>query len=199
MALAEAPTPVAAGMIHAPASELRRALAPVEHATGDEDQRPVLSAVLLSAHNGQLYAVAADNYRIAEAHIECQGNPDFLGESTTLIAASDRPAIAAWLKACGKHAEVDIALDGNLLTLGYGKRQLVVTLMDGQFPKYRSVMDVDTLPPVVFAVHPAFLADAGKAMAPENLVQIRAASATSPIHFRRDGYREIVMPVREAE
>lgn len=199
MALAEAPVEVAAGTVHVPASELRRALALVEHATGSEDDRPILSAVLLSARNGHLYAVASDNYRIAEAHIEVTGDASFLGDVTTLLPASDRPAVMAWLKSVGKYAEVDITLDNRSLVLSYGRRQITVTLMDGTFPPYWSVLGGDVLPPVVFAINPAYLADAGKALTGETTLQVRAEGPLAAVHFRRDGYREVVMPIRTAE
>jgi DNA polymerase III sliding clamp (beta) subunit (PCNA family) len=182
--------------VRAVAGEIRRALTLVEHAASKDEDRPILTVVALSAHRGHLYAVAADNYRIAEAHIAVVGDPDPLDGA--LLASSDRPAVLAWLKACGSEADVELRRDGSQLTFEYGRRQLTITLMDGPFPNYRHVMDTETLPRVVFSVNPAYLADVGKAFAGETIVQVLSDGPLSPVLLRRDDYREHIMPIRTA-
>jgi DNA polymerase III sliding clamp (beta) subunit (PCNA family) len=196
MVLAEAP--VAAGTLTVAASELRAGLALVEHAaSSDEDSRPILTNVLLRGGPDGLYAAACDNYRISEARIESKGDPGFLGVNSTLLPASDRPALMAWLKSVGKFAEVEITLAERQIAFTYGHRQLVLTLFEGVFPDYRSILDVQ-LPAVVFTANPVYLAEAGKALSTETTIAVRSASALSPVFLTRDGYREVVMPVRAA-
>jgi DNA polymerase-3 subunit beta len=119
-----------------PAGELKAALAQVIFAASGDETRPVLTACYLHAHNGALYLVATDSYRLAERRLMKLGKND--PQPELLIPAR---SLAELLRIIDDSQEtVELAWDDAQAELRYGQTTLVSRLIDGKYPSYRDLI-----------------------------------------------------------
>lgn len=121
--------------VQVPGAELARALHQVTPAASTDDNRPIITGVLLSAEEGGLRLVATDSYRLAVR--------DLAG----LSALGDRAKVLVPSRAL---KEVERAATGaETITVRFGERdaafevgttRITTRLIEGEFPNYRGLI-----------------------------------------------------------
>ncbi len=118
------------------AATLKRSLQQVVGAASSDDARPVLTAAYLHTHEGQLYLVATDSYRLAEKLVQpCKENVSLL------IPASSLQDILRILQ--DDQDDVSIAYDDQQVRFTVGDVELITRLIDGNYPDYRKLIPLE--------------------------------------------------------
>lgn len=113
--------------------ELKEALSQVVVAASTDDARPVLTGVNFYTHEGELYVVATDSYRLAEKKLT-----KIKDDVNILIPAS---AIQDLLRLLDdSDEEVKITSDEQQILFQKGDVELVTRLIEGKFPEYRKLI-----------------------------------------------------------
>lgn len=113
------------------------ALRQVVPAASKEEARPILTGVLLAAHEGGLRMVATDSYRLAMRDLEGFGE----------VAADRRPLVNA--KALAEvqritgDSELEVVLDERDVTFRVGSVTVTSRLIEGAFPDYKDLIPAD--------------------------------------------------------
>lgn len=116
-----------------PSGEFKKALQQVVIAASNDETRPVLTGVYLHSHEGNLFAVATDSYRLAERKISKIGQ-----ELSILIPAT---AINDLLRIIGDDdKKISINYDDQQVLFIVGDIELVARLIDGNYPPYRKLI-----------------------------------------------------------
>lgn len=116
-----------------PGKLLKQALQQVVIAASSDEARPVLTGVYWHTHEGKLYMVATDSYRLAEKSlISMKQDVDLL------IPAS---ALQDLLRILGDHEdEVTVTHDDQQVLFQVGDVVLVTRLIEGKYPDYRKLI-----------------------------------------------------------
>jgi DNA polymerase III subunit beta len=115
------------------AKVLKTGLQQVLIAASNDEARPVLTAVYVHAHEGQLYLVATDSYRLAEKRLMATKE-----DISLLIPAS---ALQDLLRILGDDDEqVTVTHDDQQVLFKVGDIELVTRLIDGNYPDYRKLI-----------------------------------------------------------
>lgn len=128
----EFPTiPVANGAtVSMPFGLLQRIISAVAYAAAADDSRPVLAGVLLRCRPGEMFAAAADGFRLAMARYPAKDDVrlELIIPAQSLIELGKVAAQA--------HSNVDITVNdgGQQVVFGIGATKLVSRLIDGRFP-----------------------------------------------------------------
>lgn len=137
------PMPDPAGQIASDA--FAAAVSQVFVAAGRDDTLPVLTGIRVEVDGEQLTMAATDRYRLAVREIKWRPvNPS--GTTVALIPARTLAEAAKTLATTG--AEVDIALGTGAQGEGMagfsgGSRRTTTRLLEGEFPKYRSLVPAE--------------------------------------------------------
>jgi DNA polymerase III subunit beta len=116
-----------------PAGQLKKALQQVVIAASNDDTRPVLTGVYFHTHEGALYVVATDSYRLAERKVMP------LKETVTLLIPAT--AIQDLLRIVDDSKElVKVTHDDQQVLFTYGDVELVTRLIEGAYPDYRKLI-----------------------------------------------------------
>lgn len=116
-----------------PAKELKKALQQVVIAASSDESRPVLTGVYLHTHEGFLYAVATDSYRLAEKKL-IKTTQDI----SLLIPAS---ALQDLLRIMPDNIDkIDVFADSQQALFKAGDIELVTRLIDATYPDYRKLI-----------------------------------------------------------
>lgn len=116
-----------------PASILKKGLQQTVLAASADEARPVLTGVYMHSHEGMLYIVATDSYRLAEKSLMKQK-----GSISLLIPAN---AMQDMLRILGDGDEpVNITHDDQQVLFRVGEVELVSRLIDGAYPDYRKLI-----------------------------------------------------------
>lgn len=116
-----------------PSNLFKKALSQVVIAASSDETRPILTAIYLHTHNGELYVVATDSYRLAEKKV-CQLDQ----EVSLLIPAS---AVQDLLRIMSENDEnVVVSHDDQQVLFTSGDIELVTRLIDGSYPDYRKLI-----------------------------------------------------------
>ena len=116
-----------------PGRELKKGLQQVIFAAANDETRPILTGVFLHTHEGYLYAVATDSYRLAEKRLM-----KFSGDISLLIPAS---SLQDLLRIIGDtDSEVTVFADGQQAQFEVGDSELVTRLIEGNYPDYRKLI-----------------------------------------------------------
>lgn len=112
---------------------LKQALQQVVVAASGDEARPVLTGVYWHTHEGKLYMVATDSYRLAEkALINMKQDVDLL------IPAS---ALQDLLRLLGDYEDdVTVTHDDQQVLFQVGDVELVTRLIEGKYPDYRKLI-----------------------------------------------------------
>jgi DNA polymerase III subunit beta len=168
-------------------------VAAVAIAAGRDDALPVLTGIRVEIEGDQVTLAATDRYRLAVRTLRW-APLDVAMQATALVPAR---TLAEAAKSLTSGAEVTLALSGNgpgegLIGLSGAQRSTTSRLLDGEFPKYRSLLP-DTASATAI-VDSAALTDAVRRVA-------LVASRTSPIRlsFSADGVGLEAGGVDEAE
>jgi DNA polymerase-3 subunit beta len=157
------------------------AVSSVAIAAGRDDALPVLTGVRVEIDGEKVTLAATDRYRLAVRTLRWSPTDPSL-QATALVPAR---TLADAAKSLTTGAEVTLALAGagsgeGMLGLAGGSRRATTRLLDGEFPKYRSLLP-DTSSAVA-TIDAAALTEAVRRVA-------LVASRTSPIRlsFSADG------------
>jgi len=114
--------------------ELKRGLSQVIFAAANDETRPLLTGVYLHTHEGYLYAVATDSYRLAEKRLVA------LKKEVSLVVPST--ALQDLMRIIGDspNDEVKIYEDGQQVLFSVGESELISRLVDGNYPDYRKLI-----------------------------------------------------------
>ncbi len=112
---------------------LKKGLQQVVIAASNDEARPVLTGVYLHSHEGKLYMVATDSYRLAEKQLGKA--PE---DIDLLIPAS---ALQDLLRILGDHSgEVSVTHDDQQVQFKVEDAELVTRLIEGKYPDYRKLI-----------------------------------------------------------
>lgn len=113
--------------------KLKAGLQQVVIAASSDEARPVLTGVYLHSHDGGLYIVATDSYRLAEKRLD-----NTVQDISLLIPAS---ALQDLLRILGDD-ELDISIthDDQQVLFKVGDIELVTRLIEGAYPDYRKLI-----------------------------------------------------------
>lgn len=112
---------------------LKQALQQVVVAASSDEARPVLTAVYWHTHEGKLYMVATDSYRLAEKSLI-----SIKQDVNLLIPAS---ALQDLLRILGDYDEdVIVTHDDQQVLFKVGDVELVTRLIEGKYPDYRKLI-----------------------------------------------------------
>jgi DNA polymerase-3 subunit beta len=157
------------------------AVAAVAVASGRDDALPVLTGIRMEIEGEQMTLAATDRYRLAVRTLRWQPEEPSM-QATALVPAR---TLADAAKSLTSGAQLSIALSATaagegLIGLAGGERSTTSRLLDGEFPKYRSLLPETST--ATAGVEVAALTDAVRRVA-------LVASRTSPIRlsFSPDG------------
>lgn len=115
------------------ASLLKKSLQQTVLAASNDDARPVLTGIYIHDHEGFIYLVATDSYRLAEKKLIKSKE-----KVSLLIPAS---AMQDLLRVLGDgDEEVNITHDDQQVLFRVGEVELVSRLIDGNYPPYRKLI-----------------------------------------------------------
>jgi DNA polymerase-3 subunit beta len=169
------------------------AVAAVAIAAGRDDALPVLTGIRVEIDGEQVTLAATDRYRLAVRTLRWAPSDPAM-QTTALVPAR---TLAEAAKSLTSGAEITLALSGTgpgegLVGLSGAQRSTTSRLLDGEFPKYRSLLP-DSFSATA-TIDSAMLTDAVRRVA-------LVASRTSPIRlsFSPDGLSLEAGGVDEAE
>ncbi len=115
------------------AANLKTALAQTVFAASSDEARQVLTAVYTHTHEGKMYIVATDSYRLAE-RAAADNKEDF----ALLVPASTYQELLRIID--DNTTEVKYTFDENQVMFEYGDVKIVSRLIDGNYPDYRQLI-----------------------------------------------------------
>jgi DNA polymerase-3 subunit beta len=119
-----------------PADGLTEALRQVTRAASNEDSRPILTGVLMTAEEDGLRLVATDSYRLAVRDLP---GASVLAEGQRVLVPSR--ALNELMRLLGSTSpEVTLQLGAHDATFTAGAVSLTTRLIEGEFPNYRTLV-----------------------------------------------------------
>lgn len=112
----------------------KKIISTVSFAVGTDDIRPALKGVYLEAEEGKLTATAMDGYRISTHTKEIDKSE---GLFKVLI---DGKAISDVNKILPTDTKLNISIFDNHCSFAFGSTQILIRLIDGIYPNYRSLI-----------------------------------------------------------
>ncbi|MEO5898910.1 MAG: DNA polymerase III subunit beta [Ilumatobacteraceae bacterium] len=128
------PSPAATGVTLAAAS-FGEALRQVVRAASTDDNRPILTGVLLTAENDGLRMVATDSYRLAVRDLAESG---VLADGQKVLVPGR--ALNELQRLVGGGGELVLRLGERDATFEVGGTRLTTRLIEGEFPNYRQLI-----------------------------------------------------------
>ena len=118
------------------ASVFKKRMQQVVGAASGDDARPILTAVYLHTHEGKLFAVATDSYRLAEkALMPCKN------EVSLLIPASSLQDVLRIMQDDAQ--DIAVTYDELQVRFEVGDVELITRLIDGTYPDYRKLIPAE--------------------------------------------------------
>lgn len=118
-----------------PGPVLAEAVSQVVVASGRDDMLPVLTGIRIEIEGDQLTLAATDRYRLAVRELAWEP----VRPGTSAVALVPARSLAETAKSFGS-GDVEIGLDtSGLLGLSTSDRRTTARLIDGEFPKYRTL------------------------------------------------------------
>lgn len=118
-----------------PAKEFAAALKQVNPAASQDDSRPILTGVLLSAEEGGLRLVATDSYRLAVRNMP---GTSVLAEGQKVLVPSR--ALTELARVLTDDGEVTLRLGERDAAFEVAGTRLVTRLIEGEFPNYQGLI-----------------------------------------------------------
>lgn len=115
------------------AKVLRAGLQQVVLAASTDEARPVLTGIFIHSHNGKLYAVATDSYRLAERELSITSQ-----DVNLLVPATAMNDLLRILS--DFEGEAIIVNNDQQVSFKVGDVELVTRLIDGNYPDYRKLI-----------------------------------------------------------
>jgi DNA polymerase-3 subunit beta len=117
-----------------PGEALAAAASQVARAAAHDEARPVLTAVLFEAAEAQVTLAATDSYRLAVRELPWSWAHEAM---TALVPAR---ALSEAARSLAGEASVQIGMESHQITFAGGGRRLTSRLVEGEFPKFRSLI-----------------------------------------------------------
>jgi len=166
------PTPATDG-VTVPAATFGEALRQVVRAASTDENRPILTGVLLTAENDGLRMVATDSYRLAVRDL---AETQVLGAGQKVLVPGR--ALVELQRLVGAGGDLVLRLGDRDATFEVGGTRLTTRLIEGEFPNYRQLIP---------ASHPNTLTVAREALLEAiRRVKILARDAT-PVRLQLGG------------
>jgi DNA polymerase-3 subunit beta len=120
------------------ADDFKQAVAQTIITASNDTTRPILTGVYWHSHEGFLYLVATDGYRLAERR---------LVETTSEVAAIiPTQSLQEVLRTITDSVdEIEILFDETQVRFRVGEAEIVSRLIDGNFPNYRSLIPAESV------------------------------------------------------
>ncbi|MEZ5314641.1 MAG: DNA polymerase III subunit beta [Chlamydiales bacterium] len=118
-----------------PSIELKEVFYRTAFAVSKEDNRYVLTGVLMRIRNGEAIFVGTDGKRLAKTKISVPTPPDFSGEFILPLKAVDE-----MMKILGNDEKVTIYLTDDKTAIESGNTLLVTKLLSGEYPNFEQVI-----------------------------------------------------------
>lgn len=132
------PTP-SGGTVTLPTAGLAEALRQVVRAASSEEQRPILTGVLMAPEASGLRMVSTDSYRLAVRDLPGVG---VLAEDEMVLVPSR--ALGELQRLLGQASQdVSLRLGAHEVTFSVGAVTLTTRLIEGEFPNYRQLIPHD--------------------------------------------------------
>lgn len=112
---------------------LKKGLQQVVGSASSDDARPVLTAVYMHTHEGKLYIVATDSYRLAERQLQATNE-----QVSLLVPASSLNDLQRVLQ--DESLDVEVSYDDQQVRFTVGDTELITRLIDGVYPDYRKLI-----------------------------------------------------------
>lgn len=154
--------PLASGSLSGEA--FAAAVGQVSIAAGRDDTLPVLTGVRVEIEGEKVVLAATDRYRLAVR--ELAWSPEQAGLSAVALVPAKTLADTARSLASGEKVVVALSSSGagdNLVGFEGGARRTTTRLLDGEFPKYQSLLPSES--PIVAVIETAPFVDAVKRVA----------------------------------
>ena len=116
-----------------PASQLKGALGQTVFAASNDEARQVLTGVLMTVIDGDMYLVATDSYRLAEKKLAKNNQ-----EISVLIPSSAMNDLARIIQ--DGNGDVEVYIDESQVMFNFGNIELISRLIDGNFPDYKQLI-----------------------------------------------------------
>jgi DNA polymerase-3 subunit beta len=117
------------------ASAFGDALRQVVRAASTDDNRPILTGVLLTAENDGLRLVATDSYRLAVRDL---ADTPVLGAGQKVLVPGR--ALAELQRVISADAELSVRLGAREAVFEVGGTRLATRLIEGEYPNYRNLL-----------------------------------------------------------
>ncbi len=176
------------------AEDLARGIRQVAGAASDDNARPILTGVLFEEHEGSLRMVATDSYRLALCDLSGVG---VLASGQKVIVPADAlDVLARLMDHDGEDEKVAVCLAERDVSFevpdGSGTLQIVTRLIEGDFPKYESLIPESS--PCTLEVATGDLIEAVR-----RITQI-APEATTPVRLsQRSGGVDLEVKAQDVE
>lgn len=122
---------------HVPASTLAEGLRQVVRASSNDDARPLLTGVLLTAADGPVRLVATDSYRLALRDID--GANGVVGEEDILVPARALSELQRLITP-DDEGTVGVTTTPSEITFHVGSTAISTRLISGTYPDYRQLI-----------------------------------------------------------
>lgn len=122
---------------HIPAGTLAEGLRQVVRASSNDDARPLLTGVLLTAGASSLRLVATDSYRLALRDLE--GADGVVGEEDILVPAKALAELQRLITP-GDEGTIGVTTTGSEITFNVGQVAISTRLISGTYPDYRQLI-----------------------------------------------------------
>jgi len=140
-------------------------------AAGKDDMLPTLTAVRLEWDRTELRVVSTDRYRLVVGVVDRVTQvrgidivSDVTGDGVAMIPRKDAAELVKVLPKKYGAERVTVTLLGDSVMIGNGTWSRTLRMLDGEFPKYRSLIPGEdrhaAVPSIRF--NPSFMADAAK-------------------------------------
>ena len=113
--------------------DLKKALQQVIIAASHDETRPVLTGVFFHTHEGNLYIVSTDSYRLAEKRL-IPLNTDV----SMIVPATSMQELLRVMQ--DGDSEVGVVFDEQQVRFTFGDTELITRLIDGKYPDYRQLI-----------------------------------------------------------
>lgn len=116
--------------------ELERLIRNSSFATSSDDHQPIFSGVLIEIKDQDLHFVATDSNRLS--FVKAQGGQTFVPNQEFIIPKSNLTELSRALPET--NTLVEVYTGNNQLAFRFGDTIFTTRLIEGKFPKYRSVL-----------------------------------------------------------
>ena len=121
-----------------PVGEIQEAISCIDHATAEDESRPILTGILFSYDGVMLTMVATDTYRLAVLHMD---KPGIGAEIEVVVPEKALKALKNLPLALDK--EITLCFDDRRLFIETEDSRIVAQLLAGSFPNWKSVIAGD--------------------------------------------------------